>query len=554
LELGELVARRLVLAAALVAALLPVSGAGGSTAQTPKRGGTLVVGTLREPPCLNAYLYRCSLNLPPAGILMSLPLRGAFSVGRDYTYRPDLVSRAEYTTRPPFTVTYHIRPKARWSDGRDVTAQDFVFTHAAIRSVMKELYAPEAEDWAVIRSVRAVDAKTVGVVLRAGFAGWQRLFPSVLPAHALRGQDLSTVWLDGIRNPRTGRPIGSGPFLVESWERGRAITFVRNPRYWRHPPYVARLVVRFCQQCGAPGAEQLELLRTGGLDLVLSTVLTGEQVGEIRSLRDVSVLAGQGPNWEHLEIRLGPGGHPALKRKLVRRALAYGMDRVALARTIYGEIDARYAPSDSAIYPVFSPHYRPNWRGYRYGPARARSLLEAEGCRREPDGIYACDGTRLSFRLATLAGDPRRQGIVENIQRQLRSAGVEIVPVYYPPPILFDQVLPSGNFDLALFSYLSFPDGPGRSHLLYGCGGGQNLAGYCQRLVDRDLEQARRIVDPRRQAEVLNRADAQLAKDVPVIPLFQIPVVIASKSSVRNVRLVAFLDPFVNAENWWLDR
>jgi peptide/nickel transport system substrate-binding protein len=206
------------------------------------------------------------------------------------------------------------------------------------------------------------------------------------------------------------------------------------------------------------------------------------------------------------------------------------------------------------VYPVISPWYRPSWQVYRYRPAVARRLLEQEGCRREPDGIYACDGARLSIRLATLAGDLRRQRVLEAIQRDLRRAGIEIVPAYYPAPTLFDQVLPSGNFDLALFSWLSFPDGPGRSEVLYGCGGDQNQAGYCQRLVTRDLDQAGRILSASRQAHVLNRADAQLAKDVPVLPLFQIPLVIASKGAVQDLRLVAFLDPFVDAEKWWLDR
>ena len=60
--------------------------------------------------------------------------------------------------------------------------------------------------------------------------------------------------------------------------------------------------------------------------------------------------------------------------------------------------------------------------------------------------------------------------------------------------------------------------------------GVQNYAGYCQRLVTRVLDQAQRILDSTRQAQVLNKADAQLAKDVPVIPLFDNPTVLAHKT------------------------
>ena len=85
---------------------------------------------------------------------------------------------------------------------------------------------------AEVGSVRPLDARTVRVVLRSRFGGWRLLFPYVLPAHALAGADFATVWNDGFDDPRTGRPIGSGPFLVRRWERGREITFERNPRYW----------------------------------------------------------------------------------------------------------------------------------------------------------------------------------------------------------------------------------------------------------------------------------------------------------------------------------
>jgi ABC-type transport system substrate-binding protein len=552
------VARGLALAAALALSLLVVSGAGGAaTQQTPKRGGTVVVGgaAIREPGCLNAYLERCDSTLPNVGILMGLALRGAFLIGDDNGYRPDLVSRVEYTTTPPYTLSYHIRPEARWSDGMPVTARDFVFTHSALRSVRAEIYEAHVQAYATVRSVRALDSKTVRVVLRSRFAGWRGLFPRVLPFHALRGEDFSTVWLRGLRNPKTGRPIGSGPFLVESWERGRAVTFVRNPRYWKsHPAYLDRLVLRFCDPCAALAEEQVDWLRAGEVDLLYGSQLSGPQVRELRAIPGMRARAEPGANWEHLDIRIGEGGHPLLDRKPVRQALALGIDRVALARALHVAIDPRYPPSDSAVLLTFGTHYQPNWRRYRYRPEEARRLLEREGCRRGTDGIYVCGERRLSLRLATLGANARREQTAELIQRQLRQVGIEIEPVFASPGALFGQIVPSGNFDLVLFSWLTYPDSPARVVDLYGCGGVQNFSGYCQRLVTRDLDQARRIFDPVRQARVLNRADARMATDVPVIPLFENPTVVAHKRSIRNVRITPQLDPFVGVEDWWLDR
>jgi peptide/nickel transport system substrate-binding protein len=543
------VARGAALASALAVALLAVSGAGGAGAQTPKRGGTVVVGgaPLREPGCLNAYLRRCFI----AGNPMGLALRGPFSVGADNTFRPDLVSHVDYTLKPPYTLTYHIRPEARWSDGVRITARDFVFTYEAMQTLSKPDREPLGLEF--VRSVRDVDATTVRVVLRSRFGGWRSFFPYILPAHALRGEDLSNVWLSDIRSPKTGRPIGSGPFLVESWARGRAVTFVRNPRYWKsHSAYLDRLVVRFCNPCVALSDEQVEGMRAGEVDVLHSPLLSGAQVQELRTIPKVRALVGRGVNWEHLEIRTKEGGHPLLERKRVRQALAYGIDRVALARALHVQIDPRYPPSDSALFLTYSAHYQPNWGRYRSDRSEARRLLELEGCRRGTDEIYACDGRRLSLRLATLVANARREQTLRLIQGQLRRIGIEIVPVYAPPSVLFNQILPSGDFDLALYSWITLPDSPGAMVGVYGCGADQNWTGYCQRLVTRDLDQAQRILDPTRQANVLNRADAQLARDVPVIPLFENPYVVAHRATVRNVRLTAQVDPFVGVEDWWL--
>ena len=71
--------------------------------------------------------------------------------------------------------------------------------------------------------MRAVDAKTVRVVLRPRFAGWQRAVRDDPPEPRSLGQEPARIWTDGIDNPKTGAPIGSGPFLVERWERGTLI-------------------------------------------------------------------------------------------------------------------------------------------------------------------------------------------------------------------------------------------------------------------------------------------------------------------------------------------
>ena len=214
-------------------------------------------------------------------------------------------------------------------------------------------------------------------------------------------------------------------------------------------------------------------------------------VPAVRRQPGMRFVAPASTGFEHLDVQLGPNAHPALRNKLVRRALAYGIDRTALVRQIWGEVDPSARVLDSAVHLTQSRYYEPNWSAYRYRPAEARRLLGQAGCRRGADGIFSCGGERLSLRFVTSAGIPARAQALTLIQAQLRAAGVEIVPVFAPPAAFFTQILPQGAFDVALFSWVSQPAGSRAD--VYGCGAPQNYTGYCQRLVTAHLNQADRI-------------------------------------------------------------
>ncbi|MGH3137342.1 MAG: ABC transporter substrate-binding protein [Gaiellaceae bacterium] len=539
-------ARPLALAAAIAVSLLAVAGAGGAAKQqTPKRGGTVTIQG-SEPPCLSVLISPCKeLNLPIRAVLY-----GAFELGPDYVRRPKLVSHVDFTTKPPFTLTYHIRPEARWSDGTPITARDFLFTYRA--RLKYPLNEDDPHNTRVLRVIK-VDAKTVRVVLRSRFFAWQEaLFDVVLPQHALRGENLEKVWSDRIDNPKTGRPIGSGPFLVDDLDRGKQLTLVRNTRYWGpHASYLDIIIVRFVGPTDLPG--MAERLRNGETDIEQWQIASADELSEVRRVPNIKLLIPpDAPGWEHLDIRIGSGGHPALENKLIRRALAYGIDRVAIVRAVLGEIGLELRPLDSVILRSSSRSYRPNWSTYRYRPAEARLLLERAGCRRGGDGIYSCAGERLSLRFVSRGNFPRRVQTLELVQAQLMQAGVEVVPLYVLGPG-HNRFLETGAFDVTLFGWFdSGPEGDGKKEL-YGCGGELNYMGYCQRLVTRDLDQSDRILDAGQRARVLNRADTRMARDVPTIPLFELPSLAAVRSTVRGF-VPNLVDATWNAENWWLER
>ena len=56
---------------------------------------------------------------------------------------------------------------------------------------------------------------------------------------------MNEVWRNAINNPKTNRPIASGPFLLQTWNRGTNMIFVRNEQYWGPKALLNRIIFRF---------------------------------------------------------------------------------------------------------------------------------------------------------------------------------------------------------------------------------------------------------------------------------------------------------------------
>jgi peptide/nickel transport system substrate-binding protein len=509
------VRRVLAAAVAAVACVLSASAAG------PRPGGTISIAGPLD--CPNIWFVCIS----QAANAVNQVIGGAFRVGPDLTYRPNLVSRARVTTSP-FAVTYTIRRDAVWSDRTPVSAADFLFTYRTFSSP-RYARAVEAPLYARIRRVEPLGQKVVRVVFKAPFAGWRDLFHSVFPEHALAGENLREVWTDGIDNPKTGEPISNGPFLVSSFVPGELLTLERNPRYWGpHTAYLDKVVFRRAEDAVA----EIDQLRVGGADAVSPQVQ--QEVVALRKRRDLAVRTGAGTTFEHVSFRLGSGGNPLLRRRYVRQAIAFGIDRAGLVRALFVGLVPSLRPLQNLIFVPNGPHYAPHWQRYRASVRKARDLLEQHGCRRGADGVYACAGERLSFRFATTAGNPLREETFSILRSQLARVGIELVPVFSAPSVFFGQVLANGDFDLAMFTWVNTPD-PGYAVEIWRCGGHNNFSGYCNRGVSADLLASNRVLSEPARARMLNRVDMQLAADLPAIPLFQKPTVVAYKRTLHGV-------------------
>ena len=270
----------------------------------------------------------------------------------------------------------------------------------------------------------------------------------------------------------------------------------------------------------------------------------------------------------HPGPRLARYGHGALRNPgrrraviprsgaVVRRALAYGIDRVAIARESersFGErerVSRWTAPCSSRT----ARYYRPNWKRLPlHDPLRRGACSSRRAAAAGPDGIYACAGKRLSLRFVTIAGRRVAERTLELVQAQLRRVGIEVdAQLRRLPRSSSDQILATGDFDVALFGVGSDASIVG-ALTIFGCGQRAELHRLLPAARHRATSTRRRAFSTRRSGARPEPLDARLAKDVPVIPLVPVrrPLRVrcdGPRLRLRRRRPLRLWD----AENWWL--
>ncbi len=129
-------------------------------------------------------------------------------------------------------VVFHLRPQARWHDGKPVTAADVVFTFENLRAKGKPFYRAY---YANVDKVEAVSERVVRFTFKPGE---NRELPlilgqlPVLPKHFYVDRPFDAATLD--------IPLGSGPYAIESFEAGRRVTYKRVTDYWGADLFVQR--------------------------------------------------------------------------------------------------------------------------------------------------------------------------------------------------------------------------------------------------------------------------------------------------------------------------
>jgi peptide/nickel transport system substrate-binding protein len=431
--------------------------------------------------------------------------------------------------KKPLTIAVEFSSKAVWSDGKPVTAKDLRATWQVFINPANNVISRTG--WEDVKSISGQQKKAV-IVFKKSYADWEALVSSgVYPAHIIAGQDMNKMFLTSI-------PVSSGPWRFDSWQRGVQLAVRKNGTFKAGTPMkLDRVVFRYILDTTA----RFQALKAGE-----GQVMEPQPQLQIADfLKDKKFVVDQkiGYAWEHVDIQFGPQGHLALKQPYIRKALITGINRKQIAGALYATIAPGLPQLQSHMFKPFESNYKENWSQYKFNQQSVIDQLQKKGCTGGPSkpaannqAIFSCPNVgKLSFRFGTTTGNQLRGLAFEIMQRQLKSVGIELVARFQVAGTLFGTTLPSGDWDLVMFTWVGSPSTPITIKDLYACGGDQNYMNYCNKAGTAIMNKVAVELDAATRAKLLNQTELKhMVKDIPSIPLFARPIYVIRANTIKG--------------------
>jgi peptide/nickel transport system substrate-binding protein len=560
--------RRLFVAA--LAATIAVGTLGFTTATSASAAkaadSVVTIGAEEFPPVLN--MITPEGNGVWTGMIVGPALARGYKLLPDFSYEPWIFDKdCTVLVKSPFTVDCTIRPDATWSDGVAITADDFRFTFDTIMNEKNNVVTRNGYD--KILEFNVVSPTEFQMVFKEIFTPYRELWAStstvVLPKHVLEGTDFNKVWNTCICDPKTKKPISSGPMLVQSFKPDQQITLVPNRNYWGNQATVSKVVFIPITDSNS----EINAFRAGEVDMIYPQ----NQIGlrkRIEAADDAKYTSTLGPQWEHFDMLTSV---PGLDDLVVRKAIATALPRQQIVDRVVKDANDDAAVLDNTMWMTNQPQYVPNWSMYpKQGDvAAAKAMLDAAGWVPGADGVRAKNGVELAFRIGTATGNKGREFAEQIIQERLAKIGVEIT--IKNAPDMLDTKIVGFDYDTILFAWVGSPD-PYSNNVIYlstaipeRCAprlakaeecdySGLNYTRTKDPALDEILNATDRELDPVARAALFNQADLQMAQnDVTVIPLFQKPTQLGYRNTISGVQDNPTADGFTwNIEDWVVEK
>lgn len=451
------------------------------------------------------------------------------------------------------SVTWKLRQDVKWSDGTPLTAEDVLFTYRF--DTNPEVNTPYAENYEVVESLEVLDPYTIKISFKNVNPAWAALFVgiqgTILPRHIFEPYNGSNAY----EAPANILPVGTGPYRaippgIKTQEvlllgtqllETNKIVFEPNP-YFREPEtlYFSRIEFRG----GGTSEEAARLVfQEGAVDYAFGIeTLANDVLEDMMKGGKGQLIINWGSGCERIALnRTDPNRatedgerssvkfpHPLFRDKKVRQAIAYAIDREAIAQ-LYGP--AGRPTTNNLIAP---PQYNSPNVFYTFNLAKAAELLDQAGwIDTDHDEIREKDGRKMKLVYQAYVGESAQQTqrIVKNT---LESIGIEVELKIVDSSIMFGSPLENPdsvrrfNADMQEFFRMSSSPDPGSYMKYWTCSQipqkannwtGRNDERWCSQEYDDLYQQTTVEVDPKRRQQLFIRMNDLLIEDVVMIPL-----------------------------------
>lgn len=459
------------------AALVAVSAQASSARESLTIGSDVDAGTLDPRLARDTTAYRVA-NLISSGLVHLTPNLEAV---------PDLAESWE--SPDATTVMFTLREGLTFSDGSPLTAEDVIFTFETI--IDEEFNSPHRSLFMPIESLEAVDELTVQFNLSAPYAP------------LLSYLDMGIVPSD-YEGDMALEPVGAGPMVLDSWNRGSEIVLSRSESYWGGAPTIGSLIVRVVGDNSA----RAQAFEAGDLDVIQSPLSPNDiQRFAADDAVGAEILAGLGVTYLNFNT-----SDPLLADPQMRQALAMLVDQDTIVNQIYEGVDQI---ASSIILPS-SWAYDEAIQQPGFDVEGAMAMLDGMGWTdSDGDGVRDREGEALSIEIATHSEDPNRVQSVEYLQAIFESAGIDATVRITDWPSFSSGYVQQSEHQVALLGWLRITDPDRLMYSQLSSEGGLNWGGYSNAEVDVQLEAGRTELDQDARTAAYQTAATIIAEELP---------------------------------------
>ncbi len=405
---------------------------------------------------------------------------------------PDLAESWEFTDDGK-TLTFHLRSGVKWHDGEDFTADDVVYTLETIKANSSYFLSANLQG---VESFEKVDDNTVVLhmtepnVAIVGYLAWYGSF--IMPEHLYNnGQS----WDD---NELNMKPIGTGPFKFEEYKAGIGTTLVKNADYWETEPKLDKLIYQIIPD----DTTAVQALVNGEIDYL--EAIPAAEYGNLSTNDGITLMENIYPSPYYIAFNFD---EESVKDQAVRTAVAMCIDRESISQKVYANI----MPPEYAMYPSISWASNQTDLAPSFDVEGAEKVLVDAGYTKDANGFYVS----LPIDVFEAANCP---DVAKLLKADCEKAGIELVLNVMEYNAWNDKVYINRNFVVEMQGGFQGPD-PAALASRVGTGGSMNQSNYSNAEVDALFAEAIKTGDQDKRAELYGKAQAILAKELPIVPI-----------------------------------